>query len=282
MSQDWSRVASGWRRWHQRFALQSAALTGLIISGARLRRGMNVLDLASGSGEPALTEAQMVGQGGHVTATDISSEMLIVAEENAKSLGLGNLTFRQTDSQELPFPDQSFDAVTCRLGLMFFPNPGAALREVRRVLRPGGRASFVTWGPMDENPRFASTFGVLQRDPVVRAKISQPENFRYKSPESLIGLLREAGFGDISAAYHTVPFTWDGPVREAWECFSELSAPFRRAFAQVPAEERERMTEEILKAMGKYYDGRTVNFTARVVLASGERTGPLARLSPWA
>jgi ubiquinone/menaquinone biosynthesis C-methylase UbiE len=140
MSQDWSRVASGWRKWHRRFALQSATLTDLIISGAQLRQGMNVLDLASGSGEPALTAAQVVGPDGHVAATDISSEMLLVAEENARSLGLGNLTFRQMDAQELPFQDESFDAVTCRLGLMFFPDPRAALREVRRVLRPGGRA----------------------------------------------------------------------------------------------------------------------------------------------
>jgi hypothetical protein len=72
----------------------------------------------------------------------------------------------------------------------------------------------VTWGPMDQNPRFASTFGVLQSNPMVRAKISQPEVFRYESPESLVSLLTEAGFREVSAAYHTVPFTWDAQSRK--------------------------------------------------------------------
>lgn len=268
MSQDWSQAASGWRKWHRRFALQSAALTELIIGGARLRKGMEVLDMASGSGEPALPAARVVGPEGHVTATDLSPEMLHVAEENAKSMELTNTTFLQTDVQVLPFPDESFDAVTCRLGLMFFPDPAAALAEIRRVLRVGGRASFVTWGPMEQNPRFASTFGVLQSDPKLRAKISQPGLFRYESPESVVTPLTKAGFREVSAACHTVPFPWDGPVEEAWECFRELSAPFQRAFAQVPPEDREMMTSAILESLGRYCDGKTVNFTAAVVAAS--------------
>jgi ubiquinone/menaquinone biosynthesis C-methylase UbiE len=227
---------------------------------------MDVLDLASGSGEPALPSARLVGPHGHVTATDASAEMLLVAEENARSQGLNNLTFRQMTSEELPFPDESFDAVTCRLGLMFFPDPGATLGEIRRVLRKGGHAAFLTWGPTEQNPRFATTFGVLERDPLLRGKITTSELFRYDSPESLASSMREGGFSKVSAAYRTVPFPWDGPVDEAWECFSDLSAPFMRAFAQVPVEDRERVTRAILDSMRKYYDGSTVKFTAKVVL----------------
>jgi hypothetical protein len=79
-------------------------------------------------------------------------------------------------------------------------------------------------GPTEQNPRFATTFGVLERDPLLRGKIKAPELFRYDGPESLASSLREGGFSKVSTAYHTVPFPSEGPVEEAWECFSELSA----------------------------------------------------------
>ena len=160
--QAWSDPSSvaAWRKWFPKFVIHTRAATDALIDAARLQPGMQVLDLASGSGDPALTLAQMVGPSGHVTATDLVPEMLAVAAEQAHQQGLTNLTFRQADAESLPFPDGAFDLVTCRFGIIYCPNPGKALREICRVLRPGGRAALVAWGPPDQ-PFFSTTVAPL-------------------------------------------------------------------------------------------------------------------------
>jgi len=115
---------------------------------------MRVLDLASGSGEPALTLARHVDATGHVVATDLSQGMLDLAEENARKVGLANISFRQADAHRLPFDNESFDCVTCRLGIMYFVDVHGALMEIRRVLKPEGRAVFAAWGPWDRGSLF--------------------------------------------------------------------------------------------------------------------------------
>src|SRR5258708_24769707 len=117
---------------------------------------MHALDLASGSGEPALSVSAAVGPQGRVTATDLIREMLQIAEENASARNIKNIDFRAADAEQLPFPAGLFDRVTSRFGIMFIPNIQKALGEMRRVLKPGDRLPFVTWGPMEENPLFSS------------------------------------------------------------------------------------------------------------------------------
>ena len=110
--QDWTRNAPSWRKGKAQHEEQTRAATEAITKAAQIKLGMQVLDLASGTGEPALTLAEAVGPDGHVTATDLVPEMLAVAEESARQRGLTNITFRQVDAEALPFPDRSFDVVT--------------------------------------------------------------------------------------------------------------------------------------------------------------------------
>ncbi len=109
--------------------------THALVDYARPQAGMQVLDLASGTGEPAITLASRIGPEGHVIALDLSPELLQIAEERAGERDLTNLTTRQADANNLPFPDQSFDLVTSRFGVMFLGED--ALREACRVLRRG-------------------------------------------------------------------------------------------------------------------------------------------------
>ena len=154
---DWEGMTDGWKRWYDKFSKQSSEATKTIIELAKLREGMTVLDLACGSGEPSLSMARTVGPKGHVIATDIVPRMLEVAEANAENEGLSNIEFRMADAEALPFEDESFDAVTCRFGAMFFSSPERAMLEARRVLRNTGSIALVTWGPPEENPRFTTT-----------------------------------------------------------------------------------------------------------------------------
>ena len=122
----------------------------LIVERAHVAPGMTVLDLASGHGEPAFALAAAVGPTGHVTATDQGPALLAIAEERARGEGLTNMTFRVADAHALPFPDGTFDRVTSRLGVMYFVELERAMQEVRRVLKPGGRVTFMAWGPLDQ------------------------------------------------------------------------------------------------------------------------------------
>ncbi len=147
----WDRLGPGWDRWADRMAQQAEGLNRPLIAAAGVQPGDSVLDLASGAGEPALGVAQAVGPTGRVVATDPAPTMLAGLRRRADAAGLRNLEVRQADMQALPFGDASFDRVTCRFGIMFVPDAARAFAEVRRVLRPGGSAAFLVWGPQADN-----------------------------------------------------------------------------------------------------------------------------------
>ncbi len=196
---DWSGGAAAWRKWNPQFVVLSRAATAAIIQAAGVTAGMQVLDLASGTGEPALSLAEAVGAQGHVTATDLALEMLLITEEYARQRGLTNLTCKPADAEALPFPDQSFDVVTCRFGVMFFPNPGQAFHEIRRVLKPGGRATFVAWGALDQNPYFTTTVGVFMRHvQLPPPPLDTPTPFTFARTGTLSAALQEAGFTQVA------------------------------------------------------------------------------------
>ncbi|MGC1371418.1 MAG: methyltransferase domain-containing protein [Candidatus Sulfotelmatobacter sp.] len=144
---------------------------------------MRILDLASGTGEPAISLAMRVGAQGKVTALDLSAELLETANRRAAERGLENFITQQADAHSLPFPDNSFDLATSRFGVMFFGDIAVALRELHRVLRSGARACFLAWGPFDQ-PYWQSTMGVVHRH--VGGPILAPGGpFRFSAPGSL-------------------------------------------------------------------------------------------------
>jgi SAM-dependent methyltransferase len=134
---------AAWKKWHTRLADFTGGATRALIETARVRPGMNVLDLASGVGDPALSLAVAAAPGGRVTATDLNPDMLAFIDEQARLRKITNIDFREASAESLPFPDATFDALTCRFGVMFFPDLNKSLRECLRVLKPGSRATFV-------------------------------------------------------------------------------------------------------------------------------------------
>src|SRR5271170_1297709 len=133
-------------KWKAKSAAMGRPVTDALVEYAQPKSGMRVLDLASGTGEPGISLALKVGPQGHVTAIDLSAELLSLARERAQARGLTNFCAQQADAHNLPFPDSSFDLATSRFGVMFFRDPELAFRQLRRVLRPGARACFVVWG----------------------------------------------------------------------------------------------------------------------------------------
>ena len=227
---------------------------------------MRVLDLAGGTGEPALTLAALVGPSGHVTGTDISSAMVAVAAEQARAAGVTNAAFEPADAEVLPYPDATFDAVTCRFGVMFFPDTRRALGEIRRVLRPGGRATFAAWGPSDRNLFFAGFAGVLAQFAELPApEIGAPGAFRFAKPGALGGALREAGFVDVREETHDLTLTWPGPAETLRAFWLEQTDTLDK----VPAERREDASVAVLATYRQYERDGRVALPAVVVVASG-------------
>ncbi|HZQ37350.1 MAG TPA: class I SAM-dependent methyltransferase, partial [Dehalococcoidia bacterium] len=135
----WSACAPAWRRWQHEFATQYRTATELTLRAAGPVPGDRVLDLACATGDLSLALADATGPTGRVTAVDLTPGMLVGAAERLRRAACANVELLQADAQALPFADGAFDAVTCRLAITLFPDAEQALRECRRVLRPGGR-----------------------------------------------------------------------------------------------------------------------------------------------
>lgn len=258
-------------KWKAKSAAMGQSVTNALVDYAQPAPGMQILDLASGTGEPAISLAMRVGDQGHVTALDLSADLLEIAAQRAHARGLSNFTTQKADAHSLPFPDNSFDLATSRFGVMFFRDPSVALDELRRTLRPGARACFLAWGPFDQ-PYWQSMMGVVHSH--VGGPLLQPggpDPFRFANPGSLSAVLRGAGFNEVTEELKTVPWTWPGPVEEVWEQAQAVSVPFRPMLERVPADHWPKIHAEVHTAVRQYSDGEKVAFGASVVLASGKK-----------
>jgi SAM-dependent methyltransferase len=272
---DWGNqyrlVAS--ERWKAKSAAMGQPVTDALVQYAQPRPGMHVIDLASGTGEPAITLTSRVGPQGHVTAIDLSADLLEIAEKRAQSRGLTNFSTQKTDAHALPFANDSFDLGTSRFGVMFFRDPQKALGELRRVLRPGARACFLAWGSFDQ-PYWSSTVGTVHR--LIGGALLPPDGpnpFRFASSGSLSDVLRAAGFDSVEEETRTVPWTWPGSPEELWEQMKAISVPFRPLLDRVPRENWPQVDAEVCREVARYSDGENIAFGASVVLASGRKYG---------
>lgn len=150
----WRARGEAWNRTSPAGTSGGERYNRALIDGTGIAAGQCVLDLGSGTGQPAIALSEIVGPAGCVVALDHVAEMLSGTRRRADAAGAHNIALVVADMVELPFRAGSLDAVTARFSLMSVPDKGAALREARRVLRPGGRAAFVVWGPEERNDRF--------------------------------------------------------------------------------------------------------------------------------
>lgn len=161
--QYWESLAASWQKHHRVFNHNGIPVTERMLTVAGVAPGRRVLDIASGTGEPALTAARRVSPGGSVLGTDFVEEMLVFARAEAEALGLDNIAFQQMDGEQLEVEPGAFDAVLIRWGLMFMPNPAACLAGVLQALRPGGKVAVACWSPREENPWLYFPLGILRR-----------------------------------------------------------------------------------------------------------------------
>ena len=257
-------------KWRAKSAVLGSAVTEALVEYAQPRPGMQVLDLACGTGEPGISVAQKVGPQGHVTAMDLSAELLELASQRAKGKGLDNFSTQQADAHQLPFADRTFDLATCRFGVMFFADPERALMELRRVLQAGARACFAAWGPIDQ-PYWQTTMGIVHRHAGgTMLEPGGPDPFRFSTAGSLAKVLRSAGYQEVEESVRNLPWTWPGDAEEVFEYACALTVPFRAMLERVPADEWPAIRAEVKAAIERYRVGDEIRFGAELVFASGK------------
>ncbi len=272
---NWSERAAAWRRWHPILTEWWQSVTDLLIGWAEPAPGMSVLDIASGTGEPALSLAPRVGPDGTLTATDVIPEMVEIAAENAAQQGITNMRVQQADAGALPFPDASFDRVTCRFGVMYFPDVPHALHEVRRVLRPGGRAVFAVWGPLEQIDYLTSTLSVLLRyhpSPPPAPDPDAPHPLKFARAGTLSSVLHAAGFVDVREETRIVPLPWPGTPEEFLGYIRSDMVTFDTLLLQIPPARQGAALDEVFTSIRQYDDGECVQFNAAIVVASATRS----------
>lgn len=273
--QEWQANAAYWVKYADTLHSILSPVTKALIADAGIRSGQSVLDIAGGAGEPALSIAETVGPTGQVTCTDAFHEMLARANTRASKLGLTNVTFRQCLADCLPFTDDTFDVVTCRLGIMLFTDPPKALSEMLRVLRPGGTITLVVWHKSELNPFCSIPANVISRH--VPASPSEPDGpgaFRFAEKGKLAGLLSEAGAEDIEE--RLLEFDLEAPLSfsQFWEMRSQTSGTLREKLATVTVAKTLDIEREVRDESLGYFQAGKMKFPASMIVVSAKK--PLA------
>ena len=246
-------------------AVLRADLNAALLAAADLRPGQRVLDLASGPGVLAGLAAVAVCDG-LVVASDIAEGAL---QEGRRRAVTDNLVFAAADAERLTFADAAFDRVLCGLGLMFFPEAGRSLAEMRRVLRPCGLAVFSVWGEEARAPLVACALQCIRRIlPPPRAERLSP--FRFGEQDVLRHALEAAGFAAIELHVHTLSCAFDSP-QAYWQAFRDLAGGAAAGLSRLPEATLTRLGEEVAQELAPCRQGEGYVAESEVLVAVARR-----------
>ncbi len=268
-----AEAAEVWRQGAARRAQTLAVATERLLQAARLRPGMQVLDVAAGTGDQSILAAQIVGTNGSVLATDISATMLAAAAEAAREAGLSNITTRVADASAIDLPETHFDAAICRFGLMFVPNLHQALTRILGALKPGATFAALVWSTEASNPWMALQIGLLRE--MDRMPTSPPPSIlralSLSEPGKVDGAFRAAGFREVRVEPVQTPRHFESIAEtvQAMRAASPAQGELTRALDDA---ERERYSAELERRLGAYCqpDGN-VSVPGEALLVVGTR-----------
>jgi ubiquinone/menaquinone biosynthesis C-methylase UbiE len=257
----WDRAAADYEpSWRDQLAVAQAQL----VARATLRCGERVLDVASGTGLVAFAAARAVGARGHVDGVDLSGEMVAAAVQRAGQLRVDNATFSRMDAEALEFPDAQFDAVLCGLGLMYVPDAARAIAEMRRVLRPGGRAALMVWGER-ASCGFSPLFEIV--DAEVRSDVC-PLFFRLGEPGVLAQTCTAAGFATVVETRLDAPLVYADAEAACRAAF--IGGPVALAWSRFDPEVRARVRERYVQAIAPFRSGEGYRLPGEFVVVTAQ------------
>jgi SAM-dependent methyltransferase len=260
----WDDSAEGWKRSWPTFERAAQVVNDRLVEIAGVRTGYRVLDIATGSGEPALTAARAVGQSGKVVAVDMSPGMLAIARERIDAAGLTNVELIESDAESLSLDAHSFDAVLCRWGLMFMPDLDGVVRGMHRALKPGGRFATAVWSAADQVPLCGLARDAIRRITGIVPRPNAPDPIGLADTTILERALASAGFRDVTIERLIVTFEF--PSADAFADFRGQIGGTRAMLSKMPAEVARQVRDAVVTSAQEYAaDGGVVRLNNEAI-----------------
>ena len=236
--EQWQEMAPRWERGRELLWASTRRVSEWLVARLDPQPGQTILDVAAGTGETGFLAAERLGGAGKLISSDLSPNMLEAAARVAQQLGVTNVEFRLLDAERLELADRSVDGALCRFGYILKGDPPPALRELRRVLRPGGRLAFSVWGERSRNPWMTVPASVMvERGHLRPQSADEIQTSEKRNPETIARLLEETGFAVPEIEEMPVSYRF-ADSEELWFFVSELRGPVALALAQLDDAER--------------------------------------------
>lgn len=248
----------GWQ--HQLWPAQKR-----LLERANLQKGEKVLDISCGTGLVTFPVAEAVGLEGFVTGIDLSEGMIDKASSLADEEGITNASFEHMDAEELDFSDAFFDAAINSLGLMYYPDPDKAIREMFRVVKPGGRAAALVWGRRNR-------CGWTDIFPIVDRRVESdvcPLFFQLGTGETLKNTFKKAGFTDIESERFDISLHFDSDKEAIIAAF--LGGAVALAYRKFDEQTKEEAHREYLESIAPYSNGTGYEIPGEFVVVTGRK-----------
>jgi ubiquinone/menaquinone biosynthesis C-methylase UbiE len=251
--ENWRRVAPAWED-RRAWMMDSTRLVNTwLADSVDLQPGQTILEIGAGTGELGLQLAERV-EGGRVISTDFAPEMVEITRRQGEARGLTNVDYRVLDAERLDLPDDEVDGVVCRWAYMIMADPGAALRETRRVLRSGGTLAFAVWRTAERNPwQAVPGMTLVQRGHMPAPVPGAPGIFAMGEPGRIRELVTGAGFDEPELEEIAFEFRY-ADIDDLWDALLHLS-PVGRTVDELPEDEREATRAAIGQNMAPYRNG---------------------------
>jgi len=266
----WNKFSPSWKKWDDLNMSLLKPMGNEIISIINPQGVDVVLDIAAGTGEPGLTIATML-KGGKVIITDLSEDMLEIARENAMKRDIKNIETRVCDVCALPFADNTFDAISCRLGFMFFPDMLLAAKEMIRVVRPGGKIAVSVWNVLENNFWITAILGVVNRHIELPATVpGTPGMFRCTEDGLISDLFLQAGLKNCQQKETSAKMNFK-TADVYWSMMTEVITIVVSALNKVDAEMKENIRKEVFQELNQKFPNGNLLMDSSALIIYGEK-----------
>jgi ubiquinone/menaquinone biosynthesis C-methylase UbiE len=248
----WARAATGWGAHRERMQKAFRPVSGWLVDAIEPQPGHRVLELAAGPGDTGFLAAELIAPGGTLISSDFAEEMLDVARARAAELGISNVEFQAINAESIDLPTASLDGVIARWGYMLFADPAAALRETRRILRPGGRVGLSAWTAPADNPWTA----IAMEEARAMAQIEEPDldapnMFAFRDPGRIRSLLEETGFTDIVVEQVDIVLPYED-LDSWWDIALDISTSLPEQVGRLTPAQRDDLRDAIDARLAPY------------------------------